>query len=390
MRGSDEKGEDMGPSRFAELLPDTLNDPERFAVVAERHRRALSWEPQGYIPLGILVSDPAHLEGLAYDQWLDPEPFYLAQARMLRDSLLVGSDLLPVLGMNHLGDVLIPTMFGAELYVPREMGESAQDTGATPRPILASIRDVDALEAPDMRAGLMPQMADIARRWRQWAPPWVHVVTPFPIGAFSLAMELRGSDLLMDLFDDPPRCRRLLGLCAETLIRSEQHLRRVAAAPGEPPLSNFGIRTLGRRIGDDSIITLSPEHISEFVVPYLEATARALGPATVHFCTLAQRRADQVFAPLAGSAWISTASSQFAFEYYERNLPELRGRLSIESLYGGARAYLQERHGSFGDWAREFVPRFKNESGLVLYVFDVRSVEEGRELWAVWQEAHAR
>ena len=40
-------------------------------------------------------------------------------------------------------------------------------------------------------------------------------------------------------------------------------------------------------------------------------------------------------------------------------------------------------------WANEFVPRYKNESGLVLYM-QASSVEEGKELWAAWQESHRR
>jgi hypothetical protein len=377
-------------TRFADLLPETLNDPGRFARIAERHLKASCWQPQDYIPLGIIVNDPAHLRGISYRRWLEPEPFFEAQAKVLRDTLLVGSDLLPSLGMNHLGDVLIPTMFGARLFVPEEMGESAQDTGATPWPILSDIEEVDDLRSPDLSAGLMPQFAEIARLWLAWAPEWVQVVTPFPLGPFSLAMELRGSELLVDLFDDPQRCHRLLRICAETQIRTERHLQGILGTRQAAPLSNFGVRTRGRRIGDDSIITLSPEHIRQFAVPYLEMIARELGPATIHFCTLPDHPADQVFEPLAHSSLISTASSQFAFQYYEGHLSSLRGRLSIESLYGAARAYLTDRWGSFGDWAREFVPRFKNQSGLVLYVFDVTSVEEGRELWSIWQEAHER
>ena len=46
-----------------------------------------------------------------------------------------------------------------------------------------------------------------------------------------------------------------------------------------------------------------------------------------------------------------------------------------------------ERHGSFEGWARDFVPRFKKRSGLVLY-FEVGSVEEGKRLWDVWETAH--
>jgi len=380
----------MSRTCFAELLPDSLNDPGRFHCIAERHRKALCWEPQGYIPLGLIVNDPAHLNGISYSQWLEPEPFFQAQAKALRDTLLVGSDFLPALGMNHLGDVLIPTMFGARLFVPEQMGDSAQDTGATPWPVLERIDEVDGLNVPDMSAGLMPQIAEIARKWRSWAPEWVQVVTPFPLGPFSLAMELRGSGLLLDLSDDPARCARLLDICAQTQIRTECHLQKILGSRHAAALSNFGVRTLGRRIGDDSIITLSPEHIRQFAVPYLEMIARELGPATVHFCTLPDHPADQVFEPLAGSSLISTASSQFAFRHYERHLVSLRGRLSIESLYGAARGWITERWGSFRQWAEQFVPRFKNESGLVLYCFDVASVEEGRELWAIWQEVHRR
>jgi len=378
----------MNVNRFDGLLPEALNDPQRFARVAERHRKAFSWEPQGYIPLGVIVNDPAHLAGISYARWLEPEPFFEAQAKALRDTLLVGSDCLPALGMNHLGDVLIPTMFGADLFVPETMGGSAQDTGATPRPVMSGIEEVDGLRVPDLSAGLMPRFAEIARQWRSWAPEWVQVVTPFPLGPFSLAMELRGSDFLLDLCDDPQRCVRLLEICALTQIRTERHLQGILGSSRAAPLSNFGVRTLGRRIGDDSIITLSPEHVRRFAVPSLETIARELGPATVHFCSLPDNLADQVFEPLAESPLISTASSQFAFTYYEQHVASLRGRLSIESLYGAARGSIVECWGSFRRWAEQFVPRFKNESGLVLYCFDVASVEEGREMWAIWQEAH--
>ena len=74
-------------------------------------------------------------------------------------------------------------------------------------------------------------------------------------------------------------------------------------------------------------------------------------------------------------------------EYYEQHLEELRGRLAIESFYGDAYRYVCEKYGSFREWANYFVPRFKDESGLVLY-FQVSSVEDGREIWAIWEDVH--
>ena len=86
---------------------------------------------------------------------------------------------------------------------------------------------------------------------------------------------------------------------------------------------------------------------------------------------------------------MTVVSSQFGFEYYEQHLDELRGRLAVESFYGDAYRYICEQFGSFADWANQFVPRHKNESGLVLYM-QVSSVEEGEAVWVDWQNAHAR
>ncbi|MAE63754.1 MAG: hypothetical protein CMJ18_05735 [Phycisphaeraceae bacterium] len=109
----------------------------------------------------------------------------------------------------------------------------------------------------------------------------------------------------------------------------------------------------------------------------------------MHFCTLAGRRSDQVFEPLAASPGIAMASTQFGFEYYVDHLDELRGRLAIEALYGDAHDYICRKHGTFRDWALDFVPRFKDESGLILFL-QAPSVEAARALWDTWEQAHRR
>ena len=80
-------------------------------------------------------------------------------------------------------------------------------------------------------------------------------------------------------------------------------------------------------------------------------------------------------------------SSQFGFEYYQQSIEKLRGKLAVESFYGDAYRYVCEKYGSFENWANEFVPLFKNETGLVLYM-NVYCVEEGKRIWKIWQRAH--
>ena len=159
------------------MIPDFLCDADRFRLTRQRHLNALAWKPQGWIPLGITVNDPANTRGLTYDRWLEAEPFFEVQAKILRDTLAVGSDCMPVLPVNHLGDVLIPSMFGAELYVPKAMADSLQNQGATPLTLFDRIEQTDGLEVPAMSEGMMPQFERIVRTWHQLAPAWVDVIT---------------------------------------------------------------------------------------------------------------------------------------------------------------------------------------------------------------------
>jgi len=358
--------------------------------VAQLHRRAFAWEPQGYIPLGIHVINPAYGRDLDYRAWLDPEPFLAFQTRVLADTLAVGSDLLPAVAINHLGDALLPSLFGAQLFMPEAGSATLQDVGPTPLPVFADISEVANLPMPPVGAGIMPAVERMVRRYREALPPWVQVVAPMPSGPFSAAMELRGTDILLDLADASEQCRRLIEMCARLIWAIEARLRTLAGTPLSEHVTNFGILGTGLRLGDDSMVNLSPAMIRRFCLPAYDMINRLCGGrGHIHFCSLAASRFEHVFPVMAASPEVVVLSTQFGFEYYEQHLDELRKRLAIESFYGDAYGYVCRRYGSFRAWARDFVPRVKNESGLVLY-FQVESVEEGQEVWARWQEAHQR
>jgi hypothetical protein len=365
-----------------------LNNPSRFAEIARRHASAFHWRPQGRIPLGIHVVDPRHFGDLSYRDWLNPQPILEFQTKVLADTLSVGSDLLPAVAINHLGDAVLTSMFGAELSMPKESSASLQDIGPTPVPMFSSIEQAASAAMPAMDAGLMPDVERIALCYRAGLPQWVHVVAPMPAGPFSTAMELRGSEIMRDMIEQPDLCRRFIDTCARLVAGVERHVRQLIGSALDRHVSNFGILATGLRLGEDSMVNLSPPMIREFCVPAC-ATVNELcgGHGHLHFCSLPHSRFEHIYPVLADCPEVIVLSSQFGFEYYQDHLDQLRGRLAIESFYGDAYRYVCEQYGSFRAWAKQFVPRFKNESGLVLY-FQVASVEEGRELWAAWNDAH--
>ena len=365
-------------------------NPERFEEIRLRHQRALAWQPQGRIPLGIHVVNPDWLEGLKYSEWLNPEVYCKLQARFLEDSLAVGSDVLPVVGMNHLGEAPLTSLFGAEQFMPEQVSRTSNpwDIGPTPLPVFSSIENVANLEPPSLDCGLMPRIEEMGMFYRDHLPDWVSLIGPMPSGPFSAAMELRGTDFLYDLVDAPALCSKLIGLCAETQVRLEQQFRRIVATPLDLPYSNFGVLGAGLRLGEDSICSISRAMIHSFCAPtYHRVNELFGGRGHIHFCSLPHSRFEHIYPALAKEQEVDVVSSQFGFEYYAAHLDELRGRLAVESFYGEACSYVCREYGSFPAWAQDFVPRFKNESGLLLYT-QVSSIDEGRAMWQVWEDAH--
>jgi len=366
-----------------------MHNQARFDEIARLHGNAFNWRPQGRIPLGIHVVDPEHARGLSYSEWLNPEPFFEYQAKVLHDTLAVGSDLLPCIAINHFGDAVLTSMFGAEQFVPDETSASLQDVGPTPLPVFSCIEETEGMELPPLDAGIMPRVREMVSYYRDRLPDWVHVIAPMPTGPFSAALELRGFDFLTDMVETPKLSARLIEMCARLQVEVEKDIRKLTGEPLLRHVTNFGILGAGLRLGDDSIVNLSPSMIRDFCLPAYSLINQLIdGAGHIHFCSLPHSRFEHIYMVFIEADIVSVISSQFGFEYYEKHLDELRGRLAVESFYGDALGYVRKDHGSFVDWAGEFVPRYKDQSGLVLYC-TVGSVEEGKELWSIWKKAHA-
>lgn len=365
------------------------NDSERFSRVEQLHKNALSWQKQDRIPLGIHVVNPEHSEGLSYqDVWLKPEVFLDIQASHLADTLEVGSDLLPVIGVNHFGEAVLTSLFGAKQHMPDGMRANLNDIGPTPLTIYSAIEEVEDVAEVSIDGGLMRDVERFAQFYRSNLPEWINLVGPMPSGPFTAAMQLRGSDMLMEMIDKPDLCKKLIRLCTDACVRIEQQFRQIARTPADKHYSNFGILGAGLRLGEDSMCNLSPGMISEFGKLVFEQVNRTYGGrGHIHFCSLAHSRFEHIYPALLAMPEVAVVSSQFGFEYYQQNVESLRGKLAVESFYGDAYGYVCEKYGSFENWANDFVPRFKNASGLVLYM-NVSSIEEGKKVWDVWQRAH--
>jgi len=226
------------------------NNPQRFSQLEQLHNKAFSWQEQSWIPLGIHVINQDYSKGLSYpDVWLKPEVFLTIQAANLADTLEVGSGLLPVIGINHLGDTVLTSFFGAKQRFPDSIDTNLKDVGPTPLPAYSDIEEIRNIEVISFDGGLMPEVERFTQFYRENLPDWINLVGPMPTGPFSAAMELRGSDILMDLIDYPWLCKKIISFCTDVCVEVEKRFRRIIKTPSHKHYTNFGILGAGLRIG---------------------------------------------------------------------------------------------------------------------------------------------
>ncbi|NPV06486.1 MAG: hypothetical protein HPY83_00810 [Anaerolineae bacterium] len=357
--------------------------------IMRRQRASLAWQPVDRLPLGIWINRPENRADLVFEDILDYRTFFTLQERILSDTLAVGSDIVPALAINNFGDGILPSMFGADLIVPRPDIDVIQDLGPWVVPLLKSRSDMAALRKPPLDGGLFPTACDAVRYYRDRAPDWLPIVTPMRLGPLSVAMLLRGEAFYTDLYEHPGELHHVLQVCTETFIETEQHLFALAGMSLKDTITNFGVSLEGAlRVGEDCIINLRPEFIEEFVVPYYAQIGRAFGGRVLlHFCSMPHTPGGHVVEVLRRHPDVfSGVSTQLGVQHYLAQQDGLRGILGVEAGYGVGISSYRVEYGSFAAWAEHLARRAPLRTGLVLYT-EVRTLEEAQTMWQDWLAA---
>jgi hypothetical protein len=124
-------------------------------------------------------------------------------------------------------------------------------------------------------ARMLPLLGDYQLRYADG------VVRPLPhkldypggsIGIFTLATDLRGPDIYVDLYERPDFVHELLSIVTSKVIERYRWLQGMSGGMGQ-----------GVYLVDDSSGALSPAHYRTFVRPYVMQVVEALGrPLTIH------------------------------------------------------------------------------------------------------------
>lgn len=175
--------------------------------------------------------------------------------------------------------VVAPSWVGCEIMY-------RQDSVIAHRGLELSKKECEELEMPDpVRGGILETTC---RFWEHLKEQYQGKLTFLgrPIGKighgvgsnglFSLALDLRGQDVMTDMYEDPEFVHRFLGKLADWI----ETLNRTWAGLSQKEPGAFGI-------SDHGIDMLSPETYEQFIVPHIVMIHKKQGitpPTQLHHC----------------------------------------------------------------------------------------------------------
>jgi hypothetical protein len=278
-------------------LPVYLEDLERRIDAAAEARLAAQWLSFADCELKEGVFAPSRPRSPPSLDWPevnindcldDIDLMIYQQLKGVSDILAEGGGELLSLRPNY-GTGIIPSMYGAEVFVmPRETN-TLPGARTLPGAMNGIKRILDRRER-DFSKALAGRVFDFAGRWLEISAPfesvrrYVYMYNPDLQGPLPLAELLWGSELYLDIFDEPETVRAALGFFTDVMIAFLEKFHALCPPYDADHSVEWGLLHRGGIIvRNDAAMNISGGMYREFVMPEDQRLIGAFGGG-VHFC----------------------------------------------------------------------------------------------------------
>lgn len=205
---------------------------------------------------------------------------------------------LPMLRANY-GVGIVPSLFGLKCRIVNNNMPWVDHVGQD------EVKNILKRGLPDYRSGYGARVIETYETFKEILSKYpkcsqaIKLYCPDHQGPFDIAHLIYGSDIYMDLYDEPELVQELLDLVTETYIDTVKHIKPyLSDETGDGFCYQWGNIFPGSiLIRNDSAVNLSPSMYLEFVKPYDERIMDAFGNVAMHYCG----RADQWIHEMAKS-----------------------------------------------------------------------------------------
>lgn len=233
---------------------------------------------------------PAHIEwpSLKINEALrDDELMLIREFAQCSSTLARGSGTLMCVRSNY-GVGILPSVFGAEPFFMDDDKDVLPNCRHLPNG-KDDIRRLLASDLPDRQHGWGEKVFRIGERYmeiRQKYPRiarYVHIDHPDCQGPVDVCELLWGSDIFLDLYDEPELVHNFLRRITDTYMAFLD--KWFSIIPRQSHHVTWGLMHKGSiMLRDDSAMNLSPAHYGEFILPYHQELLRYYQGGAIHSC----------------------------------------------------------------------------------------------------------
>jgi hypothetical protein len=368
---------------------------ERNESIKARHMAAYRQE-SGYIPLGVFKRDLFSINFWWYYE--DYRAMFDNEMKKAEAMHRIGSDVIPtvVLRFDH---GILPSMFGAKI----------ERIGDYPwvKPWLRP-DDIKKLELPLIDSGIIPLVSEAIEYFKSHTPADYVVCTPPELAPLDVAVAMFGSDIFPVFYDDPGLIRHLLELLTRNFIGVAKHFKALLGEPPKEKVSYLGTYMPGIRVAADSVVNLSPSMLADLINPTWKLMAQELGEVLVHYCPSPQEKYYHVIEPTLMCPAVVGIDQSGGIEYLDS--AENPTRMITDTTMVAEAAFTRNgsaetlpddspninrmtsiRWDDIGEWLESDYMKLTRtrRRGLILRT-RVDSIQEGKDLYGLWQEHLAR
>ena len=280
-------------------------DPRRQTEIELLHRKALGWEPVRRLPLLLTFPIPTGLPFQPYPHsqvFDDPEKMlYNELVYAIETSIACHGQIdddLPLTIRANFGTVVVASLFGSRV---EQVGENPP--WVRPFQTLNEFRAALDHDPLDFSQGWCPRIVERYQFYRDALASYpelagmIHLALPDLQGPLDTAELLRGSEIYVDLYNDPDMVAKVLDAIARSQIGLAKHLLSYTSDTSDG-FSHQHATVIGGHIliRNDSTINISPAMYRQHVAPYDEMVLSALGGGGIHSCGRTGHNIDEFFA----------------------------------------------------------------------------------------------
>ncbi len=218
----------------------------------------------------------------------DRDMMALQQLKGCSDQLAEGSGAMMGVRCNY-GTGILSSLFDVDIF---RMDEEI-NTLPTTSPLPGGKDDVRTQldqGMPDLHQGFGGKALEMGEYFRELFAPYpnisqyVHVYHPDTQGPMDICELVWGSDLFLDLVQEPDLVKDFLELITRTYIAYMDEWNELFPPSGDCAVHWQLMHRGTVMIRDDSAMNLSPEMFDEFIRPYDERLLSRYGGGAIHFC----------------------------------------------------------------------------------------------------------